>query len=112
MTAYSAASAGKDNDDDKMEVADADGKKVTIEKDANDLNIDYNLYSKFWKLQDFFRNPIQCYQKDKWLEFSKYATEVLKTFKSSKIDSVASSSRQYFLFKPQKILNVDRIEGS
>jgi len=95
VTAYSAdtasASAGKDNDDDKMEV-EAGSKEVTIEKDANDLNIDYNLYSKFWKLQDFFRNPIQCYQKEKWLEFSKYATEVLKTFKSSKIDSVASSS--------------------
>ena len=81
VTAYSAA----DKSDD-----DAD-KKITIEKDSNDLNIDYNLYSKFWKLQDFFRNPLQCYQKDKWLEFSKYATEVLKTFKSSKIDSVAGS---------------------
>ena len=68
------------------------------------LNIDYALYSKFWKLQDFFRQPTQCYDKTKWMTFSKYAGEVLQTFKSFKIDSVAGkkknksddSKEQYF----------------
>ena len=39
------------------------------EKQLNpDLKIDYNLYKKFWTLQDFFRDPIQCYTK--WSMFS------------------------------------------
>ena len=37
-------------------------------------------------------DPLQCYQKDKWSEFSKFSTEVLRTFKSSKIDSVAAGT--------------------
>ena len=32
--------------------------------------IDYNLYCKFWALQDFFRNPSQCYDKVQWKVFA------------------------------------------
>jgi hypothetical protein len=32
--------------------------------------MDYNLYCKFWALQDFFRNPNQCYSKVHWKTFS------------------------------------------
>lgn len=31
--------------------------------------IDYSLYCKFWSLQDFFRNPIQAYNKVQWKVF-------------------------------------------
>lgn len=34
------------------------------------LKIDYNLYCKFWALQDFFRNPNQCYNKVQWKTFA------------------------------------------
>lgn len=34
------------------------------------VKIDYNLYSKFWALQDFFRNPNQCYNKVQWKIFA------------------------------------------
>ena len=34
------------------------------------LNIDYALYKKFWTLQDFFRNPQQCYEKIRWKTFA------------------------------------------
>ena len=34
------------------------------------IKIDYNLYCKFWALQDFFRNPNQCYSKVHWKTFS------------------------------------------
>lgn len=34
------------------------------------ITIDYNLYSKFWSLQDYFRNPNQCYNKVLWKTFS------------------------------------------
>ncbi len=34
------------------------------------LNIDYALYKKFWQLQDFFRQPNQCYDRLKWKTFT------------------------------------------
>lgn len=34
------------------------------------IKIDYNLYCKFWALQDFFRNPNQCYTSDHWKTFA------------------------------------------
>jgi len=34
------------------------------------LQIDYNLYCKFWSLQDYFRNPNQCYNIVQWKTFS------------------------------------------
>lgn len=57
------------------------------------FSIDYALYSKFWQLQDFFRNPIQCYDKQKWLTFARFSKDVLETFKSFKIDSVAGKKK-------------------
>lgn len=35
------------------------------------IPIDYNLYRKFWTLQDYFRNPVQCYDKFSWMTFLK-----------------------------------------
>jgi len=32
--------------------------------------VDYNFYTKFWSLQDFFREPTQCYNKVLWKKFS------------------------------------------
>lgn len=40
------------------------------DKSENKIPIDYNLYRKFWALQDFFRNPNQCYNKMHWKVFS------------------------------------------
>ncbi|CAO2593201.1 THO complex subunit 1 [Lemmus lemmus] len=50
------------------------------------IPIDYNLYRKFWSLQDYFRNPVQCYEKISWKTFLKYSEEVLAVFKSYKLD--------------------------
>lgn len=49
----------------------------TLASDAGDglesenvpINIDHNLYCKFWALQDFFRNPNQCYESE-WKTFA------------------------------------------
>ena len=35
-----------------------------------DMPIDYNLYRKFWALQDVFRKPSQCYEKKFWSLFT------------------------------------------
>lgn len=33
------------------------------------IKIDYNLYAKIWALQDFYRNPNQCYDPNNWKKF-------------------------------------------
>ncbi|XP_011494195.1 PREDICTED: THO complex subunit 1 [Ceratosolen solmsi marchali] len=60
---------------------ETDEEKVDIK-----ISIDYNLYRKFWALQDFFRNPNQCYNKMHWKIFSTHATNVLSAFASFKLE--------------------------
>jgi len=62
------------------------------ESDDQNLNVDYSLYKKFWQIQDFFRNPVQCYQKDPWKTFSQHSSDVLAIFQSFKLDSSSSKS--------------------
>ncbi|XP_075441354.1 THO complex subunit 1 isoform X2 [Ascaphus truei] len=58
------------------------------------IPIDYNLYRKFWSIQDFFRNPLQCYDKSSWKTFLKYSDEVLTVFKSYKLDDTQASRKK------------------
>uniref|UniRef100_A0A8D1B928 THO complex subunit 1 n=2 Tax=Sus scrofa TaxID=9823 RepID=A0A8D1B928_PIG len=58
------------------------------------IPIDYNLYRKFWSLQDYFRNPVQCYEKISWKTFLKYSEEVLAVFKSYKLDDTQASRKK------------------
>lgn len=65
---------GNENNDDLNDSFTAKNDD-NVEDDNNDKNdtkmqIDYNLYRKFWALQDFFRNPNQCYTKMQWKVFS------------------------------------------
>ncbi|KAH8251806.1 hypothetical protein KR038_008819, partial [Drosophila bunnanda] len=64
-----------------------------LEDTAEDipLKIDYNLYCKFWSLQDFFRNPSQCYNKAQWKMFQMHAETILEAFSSFKLEDVRSS---------------------
>ncbi|XP_043990173.1 THO complex subunit 1 isoform X2 [Gambusia affinis] len=58
------------------------------------IPIDYNLYRKFWMLQDYFRNPLQCYDKFSWMTFLKFSDETLAVFKSFKLDDMQASKRK------------------
>ncbi|XP_042354353.1 THO complex subunit 1 [Plectropomus leopardus] len=58
------------------------------------IPIDYNLYRKFWTLQDYFRNPVQCYEKFSWMTFLKFSDETLAVFKSYKLDDMQASKRK------------------
>lgn len=40
------------------------------------FTIDFNLYCKFWALQDFFRNPNQCYNRMSWKTFASVSFEL------------------------------------
>lgn len=65
------------------------------------LGSDYNLYKKFWSLQDFFRNPNQCYTKIPWKTFCMVAISftsfcgyyhlVFKTFNLKHTNDVLSA---------------------
>ncbi|KAE8598504.1 hypothetical protein XENTR_v10016847 [Xenopus tropicalis] len=61
---------------------------------SSSIPIDYNLYRKFWTLQDFFRNPVQCYDKNSWKTFLKFSDEVLTVFKSYKLDDTQASRKK------------------
>ncbi|KAF7246169.1 THO complex subunit 1, partial [Varanus komodoensis] len=61
---------------------------------SSSIPIDYNLYRKFWSLQDYFRNPVQCYEKVSWKTFLKYSEEVLTVFKSYKLDDTQASRKK------------------
>lgn len=41
-----------------------------VDSENVQVKIDYNLYCKFWALQDFFRNPNQCYNNVQWKTFA------------------------------------------
>ena len=77
----------------KMEVDGANQDQIKIEEDGWDLNIDYALYSKFWQLQDFFRNPLQCYEPLNWHAFSRHARDVFGIFKSFKLDALSGKKK-------------------
>ncbi len=54
--------------------------------------VDYNLYHKLWSLQDFFRQPTQCYVPDQWKVFIANVQEVLQAFDSYKLEDVTTTS--------------------
>ncbi|KAG5671703.1 hypothetical protein PVAND_001886 [Polypedilum vanderplanki] len=62
-----------------------------ITEDAS-MKIDQHLYLKFWALQEFFRCPYICYDKEKFKKFSGYTKDVLTAFKSFKLEETATSS--------------------
>lgn len=42
----------------------------SVQSENIQVKIDYNLYTKFWALQDFYRNPNQCYDPSNWKKFA------------------------------------------
>lgn len=76
----------------------SDGKEAMIESTAETtedapLQIDFNLYCKFWALQDFFRNPNQCYTAAQWKTFATHSANVLAAFKSFKLEEHRNRSK-------------------
>ncbi|XP_014227783.1 THO complex subunit 1 [Trichogramma pretiosum] len=71
---------------EKSQKEDAQQMEVDEEKSDIKTPIDFNLYRQFWALQDFFRNPNQCYNKMHWKVFSAHASNVLLAFSSFKLE--------------------------
>ncbi|RWS05109.1 THO complex subunit 1-like protein [Dinothrombium tinctorium] len=61
---------------------------------TDSIQVDYNLYRKFWQLQDTFRHPLQFYNKGSWKQFQLYANDVIQAFNSYKLDPSTTSNFQ------------------
>ncbi|XP_063708120.1 THO complex subunit 1 [Culicoides brevitarsis] len=72
------------------------------------VKIDYNLYCKFWALQDFFRNPNQCYDRLRWKTFETHSMHVLSAFSSCKLEETNTSKRKH---SDDEEMCVDSIES-
>lgn len=55
--------------DNSSTLKDALEEEMVIDNEKHKLTIDYNLYCRFWSLQEFFRNPNTCYNKLQWKTF-------------------------------------------
>ncbi|KAL1123128.1 hypothetical protein AAG570_002216 [Ranatra chinensis] len=64
------------------------------------VKIDYNFYCKFWSLQDYFRNPNQCYNRAQWREFVNSSNAVLSVFRNCKVEA-----------DPIEMVSTSRTEG-
>ncbi|KAJ0178472.1 hypothetical protein K1T71_006295 [Dendrolimus kikuchii] len=62
--------------------------EMVVDNEKSKLSIDYNLYCRFWSLQDFFRNPNTCYNKIQWKTFVAHSGSVLSAFASYKLEAV------------------------
>lgn len=56
------------------------------------MPVDYNLYTHFWSLQEFFSKPNTCFDKISWKTFTSNANDVLEALKSYKLEDVKDSN--------------------
>jgi len=85
----------KQEDLDQTNALTQDQMEVDGQSEQNSsMPIDYNLYRKFWALQDFFRRPNQCYDKTAWQTFSQNANEVMSCFSSFQLDDHTSNNKK------------------
>ncbi|KAH8294853.1 hypothetical protein KR018_003764, partial [Drosophila ironensis] len=73
---------------DSKDHDDNDNKELEDTAEDIPLKIDYDLYCKFWSLQEFFRNPNQCYSKAQWKMFQMHTENILQSFASFKLEDV------------------------
>ncbi|CAH2091417.1 unnamed protein product [Euphydryas editha] len=86
--------------DNSSTLKDSLDEEMVIDSDKNKLLIDYNLYCRFWSLQDFFRNPNTCYNKIQWKTFVAHSGSVLSAFSSYKLESVELQKSKLNILKP------------
>jgi len=74
---------GKEEEEvESMEIELPDEEKLKLE-----LENGFELYSKFWQLQDYFRNPTQCYSKEQWAKFCTHTADLVHAFENQKLEN-------------------------
>lgn len=82
--------------------------------------LDFDLYKKFWSLQEFFRTPTLCYKPLHWKKFTDCADETIELFTNFKADSscnlhaLDSLDRNYFpkYLTSQKLLELQLCDSN
>ena len=77
--------------DEEPTPMDVDSKTFSFESADSNTPIDYNLYRRLWSLQDFFRQPTQCYASDQWKAMTANMEDILKAFGSYKLEEEVRS---------------------
>lgn len=86
--------------DNSSTLKDALEEEMVIDNEKHKLTIDYNLYCRFWSLQEFFRNPNTCYNKLQWKTFVAHSGSVLSAFSSYKLETVELQKSKMNRLKP------------
>lgn len=85
ITTFTTADQKEKITGNEMEVDDREAGELA----SSTVPVDFNLYRKFWALQDYFRNPTQCYNNTvAWKTFAANTKEVLNVFRSLKLEHV------------------------
>jgi len=83
----------------EIELIVEEKEKMEVEKKEDDKESkaerEFKLYSNFWQLQDFFRDPAQCYDKTQWDTFCNITAEIFATFTKKKLDSRAAKKEPH-----------------
>lgn len=82
--------------------------------------LDFELYKKFWSLQEYFRTPTLCYKPVHWKKFTDCADETIELFTNFKADSscnlhaLDSLDRNYFpkYLTSQKLLELQLCDSN
>ena len=97
VTSYNAKKPTTDSGKQKQ-AEEEEGEEMELELPsentlASERPVDYNLYQKLWYLQDFFRQPTQCFHTDRWKTFTATVHEVLQSFSSYKLEHIQTKKR-------------------
>ncbi len=72
----------------------SDSMSMDVSQDEDSVPTDFNLYQKLWAIQDFFRQPTQCYMAEHWKTLTSNMDEIFKAFDSYKLEEEARSLRR------------------
>ena len=83
---------GTRNDDTTNTPMEVESTNFSFDSTDTNAPIDFNLYCKLWSLQDFFRQPTQCYTTEQWKTLTSNMEEIFQAFGSYKLEEEARSS--------------------
>lgn len=73
---------------------DVEMEKQPAKDDKHLMPIDYNLYAKFWSLQELFSKPNLSYDKVAWKQFTSNSNEVFDALKSFRLEDAKEREKE------------------
>lgn len=107
------------NSDSQSSLLDDEDDGLILSND--NVVLDFDLYKKFWSLQEYFRQPTNCFKLLHWKNFTDCANETIELFSNFKIDNsncnlhaLDSQDRNYFpkYLTSQKLLELQLCDSN